>query len=206
MSMKRDEIVKAVEIFIAASKTDEGKQIIEELNVKFAVIAEEGEEWRNVEGYDGDYQVSNFGNVRSHKYGEWRLMKPTPNQKGYLGLTLSKRGDTKHFEFHRLVAKAFLPNPNNLPVVEHDDDNKQNNNVTNLFWSTHSDNTRHAYEHNLINNYTIKSKLQESDVRFIRQVYKPYDKKSGATALGKKFGVTRSTIGNIVHGKTWKRL
>ena len=205
MSMKRDEIVKAIATLTEAIKTDEGKRIIDELKVKFEVV-NDSEEWRDVEDYDGDYQISNFGRVRSRKSGEWRLMKTTPNQKGYLGVMFSRQGKTKRFEIHRIVATAFLPNPNNLPVVEHADDNKQNNHVSNLFWSTHSDNTRHAYERNLINNYTIKAKLKESDIKLIRQIYKSHDKNFGAKALAKKFGVTRATIENIVHDKTWKRL
>ena len=73
MYVSGEEIYQAVKILQNASHTSEGKKIIEELNVKFTVIAESGEIWRDVEGFNGDYQISNLGRVRSHKSGEWRL-------------------------------------------------------------------------------------------------------------------------------------
>ena len=73
------------------------------------------EEWRDVEGYDGRYQVSNMGRVRGIK-----ILKATPNQEGYLTVSFSKNDVSKTYRVHVLVAKAFIPNPENKPVVNLD--------------------------------------------------------------------------------------
>ena len=101
--------------------------------------------WKDVEGYEGLYQVSNFGNVKSVKRiikkannaylsVKERLLKYTTNHKGYKMVSLSKNGKQKSCTVHRLVAKAFIPNPKDLPQVNHKDENKLNNYVNNLEW------------------------------------------------------------------------
>ena len=92
------------------------------------------EYWKPVVGYEGHYQVSNFGRVKSIKFGKERILKPGTNKYGYLLVMLCKDGKVKGFTVHRLVAEAFLPNPHNYPCVNHKDENKQNNNVSNLEW------------------------------------------------------------------------
>lgn len=126
--------------------------------------------WRDVKGYEGLYQVSNLGRVKSlERFKKTRKNKngrngyihmqesiriPTKDYKGYLRLTLCKEGKQKPFRVHRLVAQAFIPNPNNLPQVNHKDENKENNFVyinedgtadlekSNLEWCTNE------YNHN----------------------------------------------------------
>lgn len=99
-----------------------------------------------VEIYDGLYSVSDTGLVKANeriihtktgirKYKE-RLLKPEKTQDGHLRVTLSKNGVKTRFLVHRLVAENFLPNPNNLPVINHKDENPMNNNVNNLEWCT----------------------------------------------------------------------
>lgn len=109
--------------------------------------------WKDIEGYEGRYQVSNLGNVRRLAYtftaknvhgglSTYRLKeKPVnqfPNYKGYLSVALPKTDskDHHHAFVHRLVALAFIPNPQNLPQVNHIDENKTNNRVDNLEWCT----------------------------------------------------------------------
>ena len=90
--------------------------------------------WKDIKDYEGLYMVSNWGRVKSIKFGKERILKPVTNSSGYLSVKLCKDGKVKAFTVHRLVAEAFLPNPDNLPCVNHKDENKQNNNVSNLEW------------------------------------------------------------------------
>ena len=93
--------------------------------------------WKDIKGYEGLYQVSNKGRVKSLNYrrtGKEGILKGKPDKDGYLRVGLCKNKKQKPFYIHRLVAKAFLPNPNNLPEVNHIDENKENNHVENLEW------------------------------------------------------------------------
>ena len=109
------------------------------------------EVWRDINGYVGYYQVSNFGRVRSlDRYDSMgrlhlgQILKITDNTHGYKKVMLYK--DSKHTNkyIHRLVAEAFLPNPNNLEEVNHKDEDKSNNVVDNLEWITHRDNMEYG--------------------------------------------------------------
>lgn len=99
------------------------------------------EVWKDIKGYEGDYMVSNWGNVKrlegldslGHLRKE-RILKPLKNDKGYLRVQLSKNGKKRIYFVHRLVAQAFIPNPDNLPCINHKDECKSNNNVDNLEW------------------------------------------------------------------------
>lgn len=99
--------------------------------------------WKDIEGFEGLYQVSNMGRVRSldrtDKNGQFRkgrVLADKHNNRGYHLVSLCRDGDTKYRLIHRLVAIAFLDNPNNLPEVNHKDENKANNSVSNLEWCT----------------------------------------------------------------------
>ena len=96
------------------------------------------EEWRDIKGYEGRYQISSFGRVKSlmNNRGKYRekIIDRRPNKYGYKRVGLYKNGKSKFYSVHRLVALHFLPNPNNLPQVNHKDENKENNRVDNLEW------------------------------------------------------------------------
>lgn len=109
--------------------------------------------WKDIRGYEGLYQVSNLGNVRSLNYNRQnkiKNIKAVSNYRGYLKVSLSKNNIIKNKNVHRLVAEAFIVNPNNFPVVNHKDGNKHNNKIINLEWTTKSENTNHAYKNNLM--------------------------------------------------------
>jgi hypothetical protein len=107
--------------------------------------------WKDISGYEGLYQISNYGKVKSFKKEKnfGHLLSFSINHKGYYQIVLTKNKKPKNWLVHRLVALVFIPNPNNLPQVNHKDTNKTNNCVENLEWITNEDNIKHAWEHNL---------------------------------------------------------
>lgn len=100
--------------------------------------------WRDIKGYEGLYQVSNFGRVVSYHYNKIRLMSIAPQSRGYETILLCKDGNRESLLVHRLVAAAFVPNPNNYNEVNHIDENKCNNNADNLEWVSHSENCNYG--------------------------------------------------------------
>lgn len=94
--------------------------------------------WKDIPGYEGHYKVSNLGRVKSIKYNKEKILTPYKEVKrfGYLSVYLRTPGNKKTMKVHRLVALAFIPNPNNLPEINHRDENKENNCVDNLEWCT----------------------------------------------------------------------
>lgn len=108
--------------------------------------------WVDIKGYEGLYQVSNLGRVKSlertvkHSSGgdkivKERILKGSCNNNGYVIISLNKNGNKKSFAIHNLVAKAFIPNEDNKPYVDHIDTNKTNNKVDNLRWVTEKENS-----------------------------------------------------------------
>jgi predicted XRE-type DNA-binding protein len=175
--------------------------------------------FKDVKGYEGFYQVSNLGNVRSlerkvahRKKGYWqvlkeRILKPGNNGKGYLYLTFRKEGEAKNQTIHRLVANAFLDNPENKRCVNHKDGNKLNNKVSNLEWNTHIENMQHAYKTGLRNQTGEKNhstNLKDIEVCQIKDLLN--SKRFYQREIGKFYGVTRATITGIARGKTWKHI
>ena len=113
--------------------------------------------WKDIKGYENIYEINNYGYVKSLKrmvnnrnnYVEERIMSLEKTKHGYLRVILSKENTQKKCLVHRLVAKAFIPNLENKPEVNHKDGNKKNNYVENLEWSTCSENIIHSYNNNL---------------------------------------------------------
>jgi hypothetical protein len=116
------------------------------------------EEWRDIEGYEGMYQVSNLGRVLS-LISNKILKNFFVGRGGYHRVDLCKDKVRKPYRVHRLVAEAFIPNINNKPQVNHIDGNRINNNVENLEWCTNSENNKHAWESGLREEY--REKLSE---------------------------------------------
>lgn len=103
------------------------------------------EQWKPIKSYEGIYEISNLGRVRSltrvvNRYNRWpmtvkgKILTPFPNTGGYLRIRLCKQGKEHDYSIHRLVALAFLPNPKGLEFINHKDENKSNNKATNLEW------------------------------------------------------------------------
>lgn len=121
----------------------------------------EEENWKDVFGYEGLYQVSNLGRVKSLGNGKIRkekILKPTNNGRGYLIVHLSKEGKMKNYRVHRLVASSFIPNDNLLKTdVNHKDENPANNRVENLEWCTKAYNNNYSLSKPVIQ-YTLAGK------------------------------------------------
>lgn len=98
--------------------------------------------WKDIEGYEGLYKVNTFGDVFSCR--RKKCIKPRKTKQGYLRAHLSKNGRAKDLSIHRLVANAFIPNPDNLPQINHIDENKFNNSVENLAWCSLLQNINHG--------------------------------------------------------------
>ena len=92
--------------------------------------------WKDIAGYEGLYQISNIGMIKSLCNGKERILKAGNNGLGYMFVYLCNDGKKKMYYIHRLLAEAFIPNPDNLPTVDHIDRNRTNNTVENLRWAT----------------------------------------------------------------------
>ena len=121
------------------------------------------EEWKNVIGYEGLYEVSNIGNVRNVRRNT--LLKLSKTNYGYIQVYLYKNGIRTGLKVHRLVAQAFIPNPDNLPQINHLDEDKTNNRVDNLEWCSHKYNVN--YGHRTENAIDTRVKNGYADPDFI---------------------------------------
>lgn len=172
--------------------------------------------WKNIAGYNGFYQVSNLGRVKST--GGWRgnclrkekIRKLGKTKDGYLKVRLLYRGKDVTASVHRLVAEAFIPRIKGKDTVNHIDGNKENNHVDNLEWADRTEQLNHAYRLNLkvarrgIDN--CNSKLTIDEIRAIRKEYKPYTRGRSTVALAKKYGVTDRVIGLVVNNRSYKNV
>ncbi len=125
--------------------------------------------WKDIIGYEGLYQVSNLGNIKSFYKAKKSIKKPTLSNKGYLRVGLSKNKKSKTFKIHRLVAKTFLSNPNNYLEVNHKDGNKLNNCVDNLEWCSRSYNINHAWRNKLTKGRSKKLLQYDLNNNLIRE-------------------------------------
>lgn len=142
-----------------------------------------------------DYEITTDGQIINKKTGH--ILKGQPNAKGYLRVSISK----KLMFVHRLIAEKYIPNPNNLPQVNHKDGNKLNNSVENLEWVSNQQNRNHAVETglHLSGEACSWSKLDWEKVEFIRSHLDLSNEE-----LGEMFGVSPHTINDVKLYKTWK--
>lgn len=160
-----------------------------------------------------------FSGQFKHRLEPEREMTYTLNNRGYLSVVIRK----KTHMLHRLVAQAFISNPENKPFVNHKDGNKLNNHADNLEWCTARENNLHAREtglhrqtkghkvkyrspatkHRSLANLKDKSKLTPDQVRYVRMVHVPRSKEFSATALAEQFGTSVAAMSKILKGKSY---
>lgn len=169
-----------------------------------------GEIWRDIVDeevdYEGKYQVSNFARIRSFQRNKVKILKPDIIYTGYLRVVLYKDGKNRSYYVHVLVAKAFIPNPDHKPEVDHIDTNKFNNRVENLRWVTGSENIRHAFEMGVAKSGCEhgRAKFTAEQVREIRRDCVPGDPERGFKAFARKFNVTHRIISDAYYGRSYK--
>ena len=131
--------------------------------------------WKDIKSYEGLYQISNTGKIKSlERYKDNHSKKQLVKEKirkqiisktGYYTCMLNKNGKIKLFKVHRLIAEAFIPNPNNYPIINHKDGNKLNNDISNLEWCNYSHNGKEAYRLGLIKNNTYGIKKYNNSLK-----------------------------------------
>jgi hypothetical protein len=155
--------------------------------------------WERIE--DLFYWVSDTGLVKN-SYG--RILRPRLNGWGYNQACLYHNGSPSYIAVHRLVADAFIPNPNDLPEVNHKDTDKTNNHYTNLEWCNHLYNKKHAVDNGCIphGEQLPFSKLTDEKVREIRKLSTRLTHK----AIARRFGMSRSVISKVISRDLWRHV
>lgn len=131
--------------------------------------------WKDIPEYEGLYQVSNLGKVKSLYFGKEKILKPSKNKDGYLHVNLWKNGKPKSFTSHKIVALAFIPNIQNLPQINHKNEIKTDNRVENLEWVSPKENCNYG---------TIKERKSEK----MKGVNNPMYGKKRTAKTKKKIG------------------
>lgn len=164
--------------------------------------------WKDINNYDGLYQISNYGRVKSlaTRFKIDKVLKSKQTKIKYLSVVLCKDKHQNRKYIHRLVAQAFIPNPDNLPQVNHKDGDKTNNHYKNLEWCTPHENMLHAYKNNLKGNgeKMFNAKLNNINVIEIREKYNT--KQYTQQQLANNYNVSRQLVGMVIRGEIWKHL
>jgi len=179
----------------------------------------DNEIWKSVKGYEGLYEVSNFGRMKSlskkvrngaNSYCVRKeiILTGTISNKGYVKVILVKDGQKQQYSVHRIVMMMFVPNPNNMPQVNHLDTNKQNNAVSNLEWCDGSRNMKHACKNGLrdfLKGETHPTaKLSTKEVLEIRRIWDTNMVK--IHEIAEIFNITYANAQSIVKRHSWKHI
>lgn len=165
------------------------------------------EVWKDVKGYDGLYQVSNLGRIKSVRKN--MILSPFINTRGRYQARFKVKGKIARPFIHRLVAEAFIPNPNNLPEINHKDENKLNNNVSNLEWCTTKYNSNYGTRNKRIGESNRKNGTYDRQAKERSYIINQYDLNGNfikqwksATEIQRSIGYLKSNILRCCHGKT----
>jgi len=162
------------------------------------------EKWKKISGYNGDYLISNYGDVKSFKkFAQGKILKPNIVC-GYCQIQLCK-GRVKREYIHRLVAKAFIPNPENKPFINHKNGIKNHNYTSNLEWSTRKEIHKHAIMNGLINPFgesNPNSRLYPKEIGYIKKLKGRILQKE----IAEIFNITEAHVSYIMNDKRWTHL
>ena len=168
------------------------------------------EMWRYIDGYDWLYQVSNFGRIKSFKNKKPKILTPTADGIGrkskYRGITLNNNG-VRRFRVHRLVAFAFIPNPENKPFINHKDGNPGNNHVDNLEWCTGFENMQHAVKMGLMNNHFGETHANSKFTdKIVKNILKRLKSGEQQWKIAVTYNVSQSIVSDINTSKSWRHI
>lgn len=172
------------------------------------------ETWKDIPNYEGLYQASTIGNIKSLKFNRGnkeKVLKGRPARHGYLRIALYNNGIRIDDSVHRLVARAFCENTDNKPHVNHIDGDKTNNQAYNLEWCTHQENMQHAWKIGKckpkpgdLGEKSPNAKLKEYQVLEIREKYSTGN--YSQCQLGRDYSISRSHIRDIVNRICWPHI
>ncbi|AHJ87154.1 putative HNH homing endonuclease [Bacillus phage BCP8-2] len=167
----------------------------------------EKETWKSLKGIvecGDNYSVSTLGNVRNDTTG--KILSPGTTEKGYLHVVLQKDGKKKNCRLHRLVALAFIPNPDNKPEVNHKDGIKTHCRLNNLEWSTRPENVKHSYDVGLSYRKGEDSKHNKLSSLDVTKIKERLQDGHQVKTIAKDYGLDISTISAIKTGKNWAHI
>jgi len=178
--------------------------------------------YKDIKGYEGLYAVDENGNVWSYektspignkgavvKRGGFMLKKHCAKRTTHQKVWLYKDGKRKQHQVHRLVAQAFIPNPENLPLINHKDCDPTNNHVDNLEWCTAKQNSIHAYQNgrwtppNQSGSANSNAKFTDDDIKQIRKLHESI---GSCAEIARQYKVNHKTINQIVNRKRWAHI
>ncbi|MAO65071.1 MAG: hypothetical protein CL666_08725 [Balneola sp.] len=194
----------------ALTKQPKMEAVMANLKVRISTTQEQ-EIWKPVKGFEYFYEISNYGRVRSYRVNNLPLKRAKKPKilKGsvgphYRGVAF---GRGNYFTVHTLVAKHFIPNPDNKPEVNHKDGNKLNNFYKNLEWATHQENMLHASQTGLTPNKGEQNSFAELSKQQVIQIRDIFDNSDiMIKTLAERFNVHRRTISRIVKRETWRHI
>lgn len=198
--------------------------IVKEKNLRVYGCFFSKEIWKDIKDYEGLYQVSNLGRIKSlgrymknHSKKQWieeKILTPQLNQGGYMVVGLCKNGKRKVHRIHRIIAEAFIPNSENKPYINHINGIKTDNTITNLEWCTNSENVQHGWDTGL---HVVTDKLRQVGYKHSKLYFNPkkqrkkviqYDLNNNfikewnsITEVNKELKINNTSIGQCCMGK-----